>query len=46
MEELEIGRYIFDIGYVVFMEMLFQSLVGGIMIDSYGGLKEADTDRN
>jgi hypothetical protein len=39
MDELYVGRFFFDTLYVVFMEMLFQNLVGGMMIDTFGGLK-------
>jgi hypothetical protein len=41
----EFGRFFFDLIYVVFMELLFQNLVGGIMIDAYGGLIYADKTR-
>jgi hypothetical protein len=39
MDQFEFGRFIFDIAYVVFMEMMFQNIVGGIMIDAFSGLK-------
>jgi hypothetical protein len=39
MDKLYIGRFIFDTVYVVFMEMLFQNLVSGMMIDTFSGLK-------
>lgn len=35
MDSFELGRFFFDIIYVVFMELLFQNLVGGIMIDAF-----------
>ena len=46
MDSLVVGRFIFDIVYVVFMELLFQSLVGGIMIDAFSELSENDTNRD
>lgn len=45
MESFQVFRFLFDIIYVVFMELLFQNLVGGIMIDSYMGLTEEDKER-
>lgn len=39
MDELVIGRFIFDIVFVVFMEMLFGNLISGVMLDSFGELK-------
>ena len=42
MDEFDFGRFGFDTAYVVFMELLFQGLVGGIMIDSFAGLREED----
>lgn len=45
MESFQFFRFSFDLLYVVFMELLFQNLVGGIMIDAYMGLTSADADR-
>mgnify|MGYP007104988543 FL=1 len=42
MDKFEAGRFFFDIGYIVFMEMMFQNIVGGIMMDAFAGLKEED----
>ncbi len=42
MDQFEAGRFFFDIGYIVFMEMMFQNIVGGIMMDAFAGLKEED----
>lgn len=39
MDQLYVGRFMFDTLYVVFMEMIFQGLVGGIIIDAFMGLK-------
>jgi len=46
MDEFAPWRFIFDIVYVVFMEMLFQNIVGGIMIDAFSELKEEDMARD
>lgn len=35
MDEFDYMRFIFDTVYVVFMEIMFQSIVGGIMIDAF-----------
>lgn len=40
------GRLTFDIIYVVFMQLLFQNLVGGIMIDAFAELKDKDATRD
>lgn len=45
MDQLYVGRFVFDTLYVVFMEMIFQGLVGGIIIDAFMGLKEEDANR-
>jgi hypothetical protein len=39
MDTFEWGRFGFDTVYIVFMELLFQNLVGGIMVDAYIELK-------
>ena len=39
MEQFDLPRFVFDISYVVFMELLFQNLVGGIMIDGFASLR-------
>ncbi len=46
MDQFEAGRFLFDIGYIVFMEMMFQNIVGGIMMDAFAGLKEEDEFRD
>ena len=46
MDEFAPWRFAFDIVYVVFMEIMFQNIVGGIMIDSFSELKEEDLARN
>ena len=46
MDQLYVGRFVFDTLYVVFMEMIFQGLVGGIIIDAFMGLKEEDGIRD
>jgi hypothetical protein len=45
MDDLYGGRFFFDTVYFIFMEILFANLVSGIMIDGFGGLKEADLER-
>lgn len=42
MDALYGDRFFFDTIYFIFMEILFSNLVSGIMIDGFGGLKEAD----
>lgn len=39
-------RFSFDIVFTVFMEMLFQNIVSGIMIDAFSELKEEDNTRD
>jgi hypothetical protein len=46
MDQLYVWRFVFDTLYVVFMEMIFQGLVGGIIIDAFMGLKEEDANRD
>lgn len=46
MDEFYGYRFIFDIVNVVFMEMLFQNIVGGIIIDAFAELKEQDQERD
>ena len=46
MDDLYGGRFFFDTIYFIFMEILFSNLVSGIMIDGFGGLKEADGERD
>lgn len=46
MEYFNVGRFVFDTIYFIFMEILFSNLVSGIMIDGFGGLKEADGERD
>lgn len=46
MDEFDFMRFIFDTVYVVFMEIMFQSIVGGIMIDAFSELKEQDSVRD
>lgn len=45
MDDLYGKRFVFDTIYFIFMEILFSNLVSGIMIDGFGGLKEADGER-
>ena len=44
MDEFDPARFSFDLIYVVFMELLFQNLVGGVIIDSFTEMREKDTE--
>ncbi len=46
MDEFDFMRFLFDTVYVVFMEIMFQSIVGGIMIDAFSELKDQDSARD
>jgi inositol 1,4,5-triphosphate receptor type 1/inositol 1,4,5-triphosphate receptor type 3 len=46
MEEFDYMRFMFDTVYVVFMEIMFSSIVGGIMIDAFSELRENDSVRD
>lgn len=46
MDEFAPYRFAFDIVYSVFMEIMFQNIVGGLMIDSFSELKEEDSARD
>jgi len=39
MDTFQMNRFVFDIVYVVFMEMMFMNIVSGIMIDAFSELK-------
>jgi hypothetical protein len=39
MEVFKQGRFIYDIIYVVFMDMLFGNIVGGVLIDNFASLR-------
>ena len=41
-----LGRFIFDMVYFVFMELLFMNLVSGIMVDAFTELRGQDDDRD
>ena len=40
MEEFEITRYVYDIIYFTFFEMLFGNIVSGLMLDAFASLRE------
>ena len=40
MEQFEIMRFIYDIIYFTFFEMLFGNIVSGLMIDAFSSLRE------
>jgi hypothetical protein len=42
MDEFNPSRFAFDLIYIVFMELLFQNLVGGVIIDSFTEMREKD----
>jgi hypothetical protein len=42
VDEFQPKRFAFDIVYMVFMELLFQNLVGGVIIDTFMNLREID----
>lgn len=33
------GRFIYDMIYVVFMDLLFGNIVGGVLIDNFASLR-------
>lgn len=35
MESFKTGRFIFDMVYVIFMDLLFGNIVGGVLIDTF-----------
>lgn len=40
MEGFEIVRYSYDMVYFIFFEILFGNIISGIMLDSFGALRE------
>ena len=46
MDEFVLGRFIFDMVYFVFMELLFMNLVSGIMVDAFTELRGQDDARD
>ena len=46
METLEMMRFFFDLVYATFMDTMFSSIIGGIMMDAFSELKEQDETRN
>ena len=40
MESFELMRFIYDIIYFTFFEMLFGNIVSGIMLDAFSSLRE------
>jgi hypothetical protein len=45
MESFQIFRFLFDMIYVVFMALLFQNLISGIIIEAYMSLTQEDDER-
>jgi len=46
MDQIYPGRFTYDTVYNIFMEIIFANMISGIMIDSFGSLKEADAERD
>ena len=40
MESFEMGRFISDMSYTIFMDMLFGNIVGGVLIDTFAELRQ------
>ena len=40
MESFESGRFFFDMLYVIFMDLLFGNIIGGVLIDTFTELRE------
>jgi hypothetical protein len=45
MESFEVVRFFFNMVYVVFMTLLFQNLISGIIIEAYMRLTKEDEER-
>ena len=41
MEVFHTGRFMYDMIYVVFMDLLFCNIVGGVLIDKFASLRGA-----
>ncbi len=39
MDSFQGGRFAYDMIYVVFMDMLFGNIVGGVLIDNFASLR-------
>ncbi len=40
MDSFESGRFISDMLYTIFMDMLFGNIVGGVLIDTFAELRQ------
>ena len=40
MEAFDTGRFMYDMLYTIFMDMLFGNIIGGVLIDIFGELRE------
>ncbi len=40
MESFEVGRFVSDMVYTIFMDMLFGNIVGGVLIDTFAELRQ------
>jgi hypothetical protein len=46
MEEFEIIRFLYDIIYLIFFDMLFSNIVSGLMLDAFSSLREEADNRD
>jgi hypothetical protein len=46
MEEFEIIRFIYDIIYLIFFDMMFSNIVSGLMLDAFSSLREEADNRD
>lgn len=44
MEDFEIVRFTYDMLYGIFFGILFGNIISGIMLDSFGALRERNND--
>ena len=40
MDSFKAGRFTYDMIYVVFMDMLFGNILGGVLIDNFAALRQ------
>lgn len=46
MEEFEIVRFVYDIIYLTFFDMMFSNIVSGLMLDAFSSLREEADNRD
>ena len=44
MDYFKPGRFSYDMLYVVFMDMLFGNILGGVLIDNFASLRQERED--